>query len=162
MNGITLRATLFGSFMLFKHDHYLWIVNSIVIFCIGIYCLANHWFSLTLVLHEVKTLLLYPLAKIVHFQICFYFHFKFLNLNTQTKSLLNSNLNPKLVRHKLVWSSANTTPSAGRLKRFDDFGNLISSQNLYSFLLWSGFISMKTSLYSINRIIIFIIHFNCI
>ena len=50
---ITIVA-IFGSFLVFKHDHYFWIVNSIVIFNIGIWYLAHHWFSLTLVLYQVK------------------------------------------------------------------------------------------------------------
>lgn len=47
-------AAIFGSFLIFKHDHYFWIVNSIVIFNIGVWYLAHHWFSLTLVLYQVK------------------------------------------------------------------------------------------------------------
>lgn len=47
-------AAIFGSFLVFKHDHYFWIVNSIVIFNIGVWYLVHHWFSLTLVLYQVK------------------------------------------------------------------------------------------------------------
>ena len=46
-------AVILISFLLFKHDYYVYYLISIIGFCIGVYYLANHWFSLTLVLYQV-------------------------------------------------------------------------------------------------------------
>ena len=47
-------AAIFSSFLIFRHDYYFWFGNSIVIFSIGIWYLAHHWFSLTLVLYQAN------------------------------------------------------------------------------------------------------------
>ena len=51
-------AVILISFLLFKHDYYIYYLFSIIGFCIGVYYLANHWFNLTLILYQVYSLLI--------------------------------------------------------------------------------------------------------
>ena len=69
-------AAIFGSFLIFKHDYYFWFGNSVVIFNIGTWYSAHHWFSLTLVLYQANN------PRLMH--LCFfntlYFRFVFISI----------------------------------------------------------------------------------
>ena len=51
-------ATFLISFLLFKHDHYVYYLISIFSFSISVYYLANHWFGLTLILYQVNNIII--------------------------------------------------------------------------------------------------------
>ena len=79
------------------------------------------------------------LYKYFTFQICFYFHLKFNNLNIQTKSLFaNSKIDPRFVRRKVYLIINVHNAICWKLKRFNDFWkyHLISEFVFFLIMIW--------------------------